>query len=168
MGNGKDTWADWLNNHGRALVAYARQWTQDHADAEDIVQEAFVRFWRCRGSVQDPLAYLYVCAKRCACDFLRAKRRGASLEEENKPSQKSHGHIFNHCPMEMREIEAAVERALGRLPVEQREVLILKIWGGLTFEQISQVMDVSSNTAASRYRYALDALKRYLNTERVS
>ena len=56
----------------------------------------------------------------------------------------------------------AIEAALQRLPVEQREVLALKIWGELTFEQIAAQLAVSPNTAASRYRYALVALRKEL------
>lgn len=58
--------------------------------------------------------------------------------------------------------QSAIEGALGRLPPDQREVLALKIWGGLTFTQIAQHLEIPSNTAASRYRYALASLRREL------
>ena len=48
---------------------------------------------------------------------------------------------------------------MNRLPKEQSEVLILKIWGDLTFDEIARTLDLSSNTVASRYRYALQKLK---------
>jgi RNA polymerase sigma-70 factor (ECF subfamily) len=56
----------------------------------------------------------------------------------------------------------AVEAAMRRLPEEQREVLVLKIWAELTFEQIAGELEISPNTAASRYRYALAALRKEL------
>ena len=59
-----------------------------------------------------------------------------------------------------------LQRALLALPAEQREVVALKIDGGLTFAQIAQVMDVSINTAASRYRYALEKLRSSLGGAR--
>jgi RNA polymerase sigma-70 factor (ECF subfamily) len=52
--------------------------------------------------------------------------------------------------------------AVERLPNEQREVVILKIWNELTFAEIGSVLEISQNTAASRYRYALGALKKIL------
>ena len=61
-----------------------------------------------------------------------------------------------------RERAHAIEIALGCLPAEQREVLVLKIWGELTFEEIARQLGVPPNTAASRYRYALAALRREL------
>ena len=55
-----------------------------------------------------------------------------------------------------------MEAAIGRLPPAQREILVLKIWGELTFEQIAAQLDLSPNTAASRYRYAITALRKEL------
>jgi len=50
-------------------------------------------------------------------------------------------------------------QALGELPPEQRAVVHLKLWEGLTFEEIARVLDLSPNTAASRYRYGIDKLR---------
>jgi len=58
--------------------------------------------------------------------------------------------------------EPALERALARLSVEQREVVALKVEGGLTFEEIGAALAVSPNTAASRYSYALARLREAL------
>ena len=52
--------------------------------------------------------------------------------------------------------------ALGELPEEQRAVVHLKLWEGLTFEQIAAALDIPPNTAASRYRYGLDKLRERL------
>ena len=63
---------------------------------------------------------------------------------------------------EQREHCEAIEAAIERLPQAQREVVVLKIWGDLTFAQIAQSLDESINTIASRYRYALEALRRQI------
>ena len=68
-------------------------------------------------------------------------------------------------PAESAELAEAVEVALTRLPAEQREVVVLKVWGGLTFPEIGTATGVPANTAASRYRYALAALKTKLMPE---
>lgn len=54
---------------------------------------------------------------------------------------------------------ADIESALGRLPAEQREVIVLKIYQNMTFPEIAEVTGVSAATATSRYRYALDRLR---------
>src|SRR5207244_12503887 len=75
-----DQWADWFGQHGAALVLFARQWVVSRADAEDVVQEAFVRFWRSRQRATDPAAYLYACVKHCALDWQRGRKRQARRE----------------------------------------------------------------------------------------
>ena len=68
-------------------------------------------------------------------------------------------------PMEERERRAAIASVIRGLAEDQREVLVMKVWGGLTFAQIAQVLQVSANTAASRYRYARAKLREQLAEE---
>lgn len=157
-----DRWRDWLNEHGPGLVLFARRWAPSQSDAEDIVQEAFVRFWRGRERVGEPVAYQYACVKRCAMDWRRTTERRARREMSAAGDK-------DECPFEPSgqdgERREAVEAALRRLPDEQRDVVVLKIWGGLTFQQVAGILDIPSNTAASRYRYALEALRAWLPEE---
>lgn len=69
------------------------------------------------------------------------------------------------CSLERAERDREIESAIRRLPAEQREVLVMKTWGELPFAQIAKVLDLLPNTAASRYRYALDGLRRELSEE---
>src|SRR5688572_24042019 len=80
--DGNDDWAAWLERHGAALVLIARQWAPVPADAEDVVQEAFVRFWRSRGRANDAVAYLYACVRAAAIDGARSSQR--RLRRETK------------------------------------------------------------------------------------
>jgi RNA polymerase sigma-70 factor (ECF subfamily) len=161
----RDEWTVWLNQHGAALVLLARQWVPDRADAEDIVQEAFVRFWRSRHRAADPVAYLYTCVRHYALEWLRSRRRRVRREEAAaRPEALDRTGLFT-CPLEQAEWVQAIETALRRLPEGQREVLVLKIWGGLTFAQIAEALQIPVNTAASRYRYALARLREQLAEE---
>jgi RNA polymerase sigma-70 factor (ECF subfamily) len=58
-----------------------------------------------------------------------------------------------------------IEAALNQLPGDQREVVVMKIWGALTFAQIGEALGIPLNTAASRYRYALSRLGAELSEE---
>lgn len=141
----------------------ARQWTRSFADAEDVVQEAFVRFWRHqRGLVGDPVALLVTSVRRAAIDRARKDSRRQAREQHGQaePFFEDSAHVDS----ERRE---AIEAALLRLPADQREVLSLKIWGELTFEQIALQLELSPNTVASRYRYALAGLRKELNATHV-
>ena len=155
-----DSWQAWFRHYGPKLLLCARQWTRSLADAEDVVQEAFVRFWRHqRGLPGDPMALLVTSVRRAACDLARREDRRAWREEQALGEWSDS--VF-HAALDGDERRALVEAALQRLPSEQREVLVLKIWGELTFEQIATTLDLSPNTAASRYRYGLAALRKEL------
>lgn len=163
-GNGDgDEWSDWLARHGSAVVLFARHWAPARADAEDVVQDAFVRFWRSRDRARDATAYLYACVKRSAIDWTRSSRRRGRREEASA-SGRAEGAMLA-CPVERDERRAMIEAALSRLPGEQREVVVMKIWGGLTFAQIGEALEVSHDTAASRYRYAIAKLRGQLAEE---
>ena len=140
------------------LVLFARQFVRSIADAEDIVQEAFVRFWRKQHPIQNR-ALLFATVRSISLDALRRDARRARREADAvADSEQSTEPQFDHASEEQRALAGAIER----LPGEQREVLVMKIWNELTFAEIGEVLGISQNTAASRYRYALAALKKNL------
>jgi RNA polymerase sigma-70 factor, ECF subfamily len=164
MAGGSDHWAAWLDQHGAALVLLAGQWVGSRADAEDVVQEAFVRFWRSRQRATDATAYLYACVKHCALDWQRVRNRRYRREEAAARPERE---TWFAGPVEQEERRAVIDVALRSLPDNQREVLVMKIWGGLSFPQIAEALRISANTAASRYRYALAKLREQLAEESI-
>ena len=145
--------------HYPLLRLVARQYASTVSDAEDIVQEGLVRFWKYgREHALDPKAYLITCVKNAALDFLKARQARTEKERAAAEAWKWDQPLFE-CPVELDERRVLLEQALSRLPIEQREALVLKVWGELTFPQIGELTGTSPNTAASRYRYALLALK---------
>lgn len=156
-----DSWKDWFQLYGPKLLLCARQWTRTFADAEDVVQEAFVRFWRHQRNLPgEPMALLVTSVRRAAFDLARRDGRRAAREERSAIGGEDIA-VFE-TPFDGDERRAAIEEALTRIPAEQREVLVLKIWAELTFDQIGTELEISPNTAASRYRYALAALRQEL------
>ncbi len=130
-------------------------------DAEDAVQDVFTAVVRSRASlagVEDLTPYLYVALRRAVGRVARRQRRqpASSTEAAASAVDPSENRGTAGCRDER------LDRALGALPVKQREVVVMKIDGELTFAQIGQVLNVSPNTAASRYRYALGKLKTLL------
>jgi RNA polymerase sigma-70 factor (ECF subfamily) len=157
-----DSWQHWFQSHGPKLLLCARQWTRSAADAEDIVQDAFVRFWRHQRHLPgDPMALLVTSVRRAALDRARGDDR-RTRREDFAAAGDGEPVAWFASELEADERRRALEEAVGRLPAEQREVLVLKIWAELTFEQIGQELGLSPNTAASRYRYALAALRHEL------
>jgi RNA polymerase sigma-70 factor, ECF subfamily len=140
------------------LVLFARQWVRTSADAEDIVQEAFVKFWR-RNHRIDNRALLYATVRSTALDLIRRDSRRARREQE------AYADVDQTVAPQFRiedESQRTLALAIDRLPHEQREVVVMKVWNELTFAEIANAIGISQNTAASRYRYALAALKKDL------
>ena len=147
-----------LRSWARRLLLFARRWTNCRADAEDVVQEAFVRFWRRRHSIENR-ALLYSAVRSTALDRLRSEQRRARREAAVALDGAEHVEPSFAARDEGQQLLAA---AVERLPNEQREVVIMKIWNELTFAEIANILEISQNTAASRYRYALGALRKAL------
>ena len=127
-------------------------------DAEDAVQEVFTEIVRSRkqiAEIDDMTAYLFT-ALRHAAGRIAARR----AKEPSTPRETAAEVVATTTTAPSTDPRSErLDRALGALPPTQREVITLKIDGQLTFAQIAQVMDISINTAASRYRYGLSKLK---------
>jgi RNA polymerase sigma factor (sigma-70 family) len=154
VANDADYWRQWMRRYGRALLLFARQWSSCQTDAEDAVQGGFVRFWQTRERARDQASYLYSCVRSAAMDIGRGERRRGNRERDSARGERSDFQL----PMEKAERAARIEMALGQLPADQREVVVMKIWGELTFAQIGEILGVPLNTSASRYRLALARL----------
>jgi len=153
-------WRPWYDTYGARLLLVARQWTRSVADAEDVVQEAFMRFWRNQRHLGgDPMALLVTSVRRAALDLLRSRDRRERRENEHVDLQ---AEAWFAPSVEEDERRTQLEEAVIQLPSEQREVVVLKVWGGLTFAQIAEQLELSPNTVASRYRYALNHLREKL------
>src|SRR5258708_1799930 len=103
-----DNWSAWFQRHGGAMLLLARQWAPERADAEDVVQEAFLRFWRSRAGADDPAAYLYACVRHCASDLRRGRMR-QHRRERAAARPELDGDWFTSAP-ERREREARIEQ----------------------------------------------------------
>src|ERR1700710_2849898 len=106
------TWKDWIEPHAPRLPLCARQWTRSLADAEDVVQEAFVRYWRHQRHLPgDPQALLVTSIRRAALDHARRSARRAAREQKADGGLEDREFIFDARPGEdadrLRDIEAA-------------------------------------------------------------
>ena len=158
-------WHRMLHQCGDGLFLYARQLCRNDADAADVVQEAFLRVWRkhANNGVTEPdlPALCYAAVRYTVLDRQRQAARRWRREVAAGETLYDQPPLFESS-LEQAEERAKLETAIHELPVEQREVLTLKIWGELTFQQIATVTDESPNTVASRYRMALAALRQQL------
>ena len=158
---GHDGLAELYDTFGSKLFAYALSLVNDVADAEDVVQEVFVKIYAGRRLPDEPAAYLFRAARNAAYSRLRWRW----IRKRLRPSVEQHMALFRNDEPSPEGMETATQEALQQLPIKQREVVMLKIWQGLTFQQIACVLGCSPNTVASRYRYAIDRLRVLLKEE---
>ena len=146
--------------HAGALYRYLLALLGEVEDAEDALQEVFVAFLRRRGmtQVRNLRAYLLRAARMQALMTLRRRRRHRREREAARISWID----ADACPLADRALSVDVDRALLALPLEQREVIALKLNEDLTFREIAELLDIPANTAASRYRLALKRLRTQL------
>jgi RNA polymerase sigma-70 factor, ECF subfamily len=134
------------------LLAYARTVAPDPSNAEDLVQETFVRLMELDPTIvrESLRAYAYSALRHLAADHARRERVRRVRGPRAAPVVAS--------PVESQDLT----EGLALLPQDQREAVVLKIFGGLTLAEVAAVTGTSEATATSRYRYALEKLARFL------
>jgi RNA polymerase sigma factor (sigma-70 family) len=148
-----------LDDHAPKFLLFARQQARLPADAEDLVQEAVLEAVQRQNDGQPPPAGLvYATIHRRAIDWARRQDRRAGRESAAAtPAAVS----WFDTAVEDRERAELIQNAMSRLPEIYRQVITLKVWSGLTFAQIALALGIPANTAASRYRYGLNELRKW-------
>jgi RNA polymerase sigma-70 factor (ECF subfamily) len=146
-----------IDAHAAALVLYARQWC---ASPEDVVQEAFVKLAARAAPPEPALPWLYRVVRNGAISARRAEERRRRHE-----ARAAARHPAWFVPAEGDGLDAAaVTAALEQLPIDQREVLVAKLWGGLTFEEIAALTNQSVSSAHRLYHAGLNSLRERLRS----
>lgn len=146
--------ADLLAAHGPALVLFARPWCDC---PEDAVQDAFCRLAGLRAWPDDPAAWLFRAVRNRAIDLGKAERRRHRREAA---AARPDG-WFAEPAVDGLDASAAVA-ALERLPAESRDVIVARLWGGLTLEQAAAVAGCSVSTAHRRFEAGIARLRHEL------
>lgn len=144
-----------LDKHGGALVLYARQWC---SSPEDVVQEAFLSLMRQAEVPENIVGWLYRVVRNAAISTsrsaLRRSRREAAVAHRGEP--------WFTTSTGQRLDAAAATTALRQLPIEQRETIVARLWGGLSYEQIAELTGASTSSAHRWYQAGLAALRERL------
>jgi RNA polymerase sigma-70 factor (ECF subfamily) len=148
--------SDLYRAHGAALFRYALMILADREDAEDVVQQVFLSVLRGSQAVAAPLEYLRRATRNQCYSVLRGRMRDRARRGSEDELLEVAGEVGEEAE------RLALSRALASLPPEQREVVHLKVFEGCSFPEIAALQDISGNTAASRFRYALERLRRAL------
>jgi RNA polymerase sigma factor (sigma-70 family) len=156
--------SDWLgglvDRYAAALELYARQW----CDApEDVVQEAFLKLVAQRPRPDQPGAWLFRVVRNGAINAAVAARRRRHHEAEARGTAAVWLEAGGDASAGPESLDAeAASAALQSLALEQREVIVAHLWGGLTFDQIGELSGCSSSTAHRVYAAGLSAIRERL------
>lgn len=142
---------DLYERKAASLILYGRALGLSHAEAEDIVQETFIALLRLAEWPARPESYCVRTFRNRALNHRRSLWSRVRRECESRQ-------WFERDPA-AEPWERVAIRCLTGLPAEQREVIVLKIWHELTFDEIGALLELSPNTAAGRYRYGLQKLR---------
>jgi RNA polymerase sigma-70 factor (ECF subfamily) len=149
------------------LLKVAAALLNERSGVEDVLHDVFVDFaqttgrFHLRGSLK---GYLSICVANRARDLNRTRRRRSAVNLEEPNTRPAGANGPEHTAIGP-ELAARLDAALTELPDEQREILVLRLQGGLPFREIAGLQEISINTAQSRYRYGLDKMRSALNGE---
>jgi RNA polymerase sigma-70 factor (ECF subfamily) len=138
--------------YGGPLLLFAISICGERSRAQDAVHQVFLKLMETDSlkDALDPKAYLFASVRNVVLNDHKHRQRNVTIDSEQLwfiPPDRDHA------------AEQNLRRALQSLPDDQRQVVVLHIWGDLTFAQAAEVLNISANTAASRYRYALTKLR---------
>lgn len=152
---GPEALAELVDRHAAALELFALQWTES---AADVVQLAFVRL-AALPTVPDRIpCWLYRAVRNGAISALRSETRRRKYEAtvaETRPTWFDAG-------IDDRLDAALASQALASLPQAERECIVARLWGGLTFQEIAEVLEISSSTAHRLYEAGLKSMREKL------
>lgn len=151
------------DDHAQALFAFLLNFTSSETDTRDVLQEVFCKLADRPGllaAARDERAFLLRMAHNLAVDLMR--RRATREQVASRLQEEQAGAFAPGGSPDEEALRQELASALAELSPEQRAVVHLKLWGGLTFDTIAETLDIPLNTAASRYRYGLDKLRERL------
>ena len=140
------------HRHGPALLLFALAIAGDRGRAQDALHQVFLRLLERADlrQIADVKSYLFASVRNAILNDFRIRQRNVVLDGDS---------VWFEPPQRDYAAELNLRRSLCALPEDQRQVIILHVWGGLTFMQIAEILEISSNTVASRYRYGLARLR---------
>ena len=148
------------DEHAQALFAFLLNLTRHEADTRDVLQEVFLKLAnrpQLLDGVLEVRAFLIRLAHNQAIDLMR--RRATREKNYDQLAAESETVFAPSADHDEAAFRQTLTVALAELPAEQRAVVHLKLWEEMTFEALGEALNISPNTAASRYRYGVDKLR---------
>jgi len=166
-----------INRHKNKVFAYISLYIRDQALAEDIFQDTFLKVIQSvkTGRYYDNgkfISWVMRIAHNLIIDHFRRIKQMNTISNDNYESDLFNSKRFAEDNIEddmiKRQIQKDIRKIIAHLPDDQREVVILRHFAGLSFKEIAEITDVSINTALGRMRYALINLRKIIEEKKIS
>jgi RNA polymerase sigma-70 factor (ECF subfamily) len=166
-----------IHRHKNKVFAYINLYIRDQALAEDIFQDTFLKVMQSvkSGKYSDNgkfISWVMRIAHNLIIDHFRRVKQMNTVSNDNYESDIFNSKRFAEANVEdnmiKRQIQKDIRKMISHLPDDQREVVILRHYAGLSFKEIADITDVSINTALGRMRYALINLRRTMEEKKIS
>ena len=143
---------EWVDEWQESLFRYAFFKVGNRADAEDVVQDAFLKAASTPAAIKNPKAYLFRTVTNGCIDSMKRKSKLLPIEQQmTAPSQSDE--------FEAQQEQQRIAQLLGRLPDKQAEVIRLHIHANLKFTEIAEVLEIPATTVKSRFTSGIERLK---------
>jgi RNA polymerase sigma factor (sigma-70 family) len=166
-----------IHRHKNKVFAYISLYIRDQALAEDIFQDTFLKVIQSvkTGKYSDNgkfLSWVMRIAHNLIIDHFRRIKQMNTISNDNYESDLFNSKRFAEDSVEdnmvKRQIHQDIRKMINHLPDDQREVVILRHYAGLSFKEIAEITDVSINTALGRMRYALINMRKLMVEKKIS
>jgi RNA polymerase sigma factor (sigma-70 family) len=166
-----------IHRHKNKVFAYISLYIRDQALAEDLFQDTFVKVIQSvkAGKYQDNgkfISWVMRIAHNLIIDHFRRVKQMNTVSNDDYESDLFNSKRFAESTVEddmiKRQIQKDVRKMISQLPDDQREVVILRHYAGLSFKEIADITDVSINTALGRMRYALINMRKLMQEKKIS
>jgi RNA polymerase sigma-70 factor, ECF subfamily len=161
----RDCLAPLVRRYASPLLTFILRMTGDRHRSEELFQEVFLAVWEKRRTYRLPSPFrswlFAIAANRCRADFRRARAPAVSLDEPFAVSPAAKG----DSPVEAAvgaETAQMIAAAVAELPEQQRSAVVLRIWNGLSYAEVAEILQCSEATARSHMHHGLNALRRHL------
>jgi RNA polymerase sigma factor (sigma-70 family) len=177
IGGEQSCFEEIIHRHKNKVFAYISMYIRDHALAEDIFQDTFLKVIQSikSGKYYDNgkfLSWVMRIAHNLIIDHFRRLKQMSTVSNDDYESDIFNSPKFSDSNIEeiiiRRQIQKDVRMLIGQLPEDQKEVVILRHYAGLSFKEIADVTEVSINTALGRMRYALINLRKIMTDNQIS
>lgn len=151
-----------VRHYSRIIYPYLFYWLKDSRHAEEVAQDVFIRLWKNRSKlpgIGNFPGYVYVMTRNCVYSELQRE-----LPAPPAPDIEPFDEVLSnpHSALELKELAALMEKAIGSLPPRRREIFLLSRTEGLTYEEIAQRLGISRSTVREHIVEALVFLRHYL------